>query len=107
MKTSLKVIVIATGIAALASPVMAETFVATDTVVPAENLRNTYNPPLSEDNVFWGLENAPPHQHAYGYVAHHRRTYRIEPGMPDSSAVSPSGIIDCVHVTFPQCSGTP
>jgi hypothetical protein len=107
MKTSLKVIMAAIGISALASPVMAETFLTTDTYVPAETWRNTYNPPLSEDNVFWGLENAPPHQHAYGYVAHHRRTYRIEPGTSDPAAVPPSGIIDCVHVTFPQCSGTP
>jgi hypothetical protein len=70
-------------LAAIASPVM------------AEPPRDT-NIPLSTDNVFRGEANSRP----YGYVAHTPAGRRaagvaIEPAHPR--------ILDCVHVTFPQC----
>jgi hypothetical protein len=88
MKTSLIMILATMGVAALASPVMAQA-------------RPNATPPLSEENVFWGLENAPPHEHAYASFAR-PRTSRLA---PDAAAVSPPRIIDCVHVPFPQCGG--
>jgi hypothetical protein len=91
MKTRTIMILAAMGVAALASPVMAQT-------------RPNTNPPLSEDNVFWGLENAPLHEHGYGSVAH-PRAGRLPASAPDAAAFAPPHIIDCVHVPFPQCSG--
>jgi hypothetical protein len=88
MKTRTMMMLAAMGVAALASPVMAQT------------VRN--NVPLSENNALWGLENAPPHEHAYGSVTH-PGTSRLAPG---AAAVAPHRIIDCVHVQFPQCSGS-
>jgi hypothetical protein len=88
MKTSTTMILAAIGIAALASPVMAQS-------------RPNTTPPVSENNVFWGLENAPPHENAYGSLAH-PRTSRLA---PDAAADSSPRLIDCVHVSFPQCSG--
>jgi hypothetical protein len=90
MKMSTVVVLTAMGVAALASPVMAQTW------------RNSNNVPVSENNALWGLENAPPHEHAYGSSAH-LQTSRIAPG---TGAVAPHRIIDCVHVPFPQCSGS-
>jgi hypothetical protein len=79
----------AMGVAALASPVMAQT-------------RPNTNLPLSENNVFWGLESAPLHEHAYGSVP---REGQLQASTPDAAAVPPPHIIDCVHVPFPQCGG--
>jgi hypothetical protein len=88
MKTSTIMILAAIGSAALTSPVMAQT-------------RSHTNPPLSENNALWGLENAPPHGHAYGSVTN-SRAGRLA---PDAAAAPLPRIIDCVHVAFPQCSG--
>jgi hypothetical protein len=84
-------ILAAMGAAALASPVAAQTS------------RNT-NAPVSENNALWGVENAPPHEHTYGSAAHPQtQTSRFA---PDAAAVSQPRVIDCVHVPFPQCSGS-
>jgi hypothetical protein len=77
------------SVAALTSPVMAQTW------------QNTHVP-VSENNVFWGMEAAPPHENAYGSTTY-SRTDRLAPG---AAAVHPHRILDCVHVTFPQCSGS-
>lgn len=85
-------ILAAIGVAALTSPVTAQ-------------IRPNTSPPLSEDNVFWGLENAPPLEHTYG-SAHQTRMDRAPASTPDVAAAPTPRIIDCVHVPFPQCSGS-
>jgi hypothetical protein len=77
------------GVAALASPVAAQT-------------RRDANVPVSENNALWGVENAPPQEHAYGSAHPQTQTGRFAPG---AAAVSPPRVVDCVHVQFPQCSG--
>jgi hypothetical protein len=99
MGTDMKAILTAMGVAALASPAMAQTW-------------RDANVPVSTDNVFWGLAYAPlegrapayGYAPAYGSAAPHRAWQRA-PGVP---GVVVEGhlprILDCVHVTFPQCS---
>ena len=94
MKTTTIAILAAMGVALLASPVVAQTWQRT-------------SPPLPEENVFWGLENTPPQGHTYGSIVRPRagsfpRGAVVAPGTADASAPR---IIDCVHVTFPQCGG--
>jgi hypothetical protein len=94
MKTKTIAILAAMGVALLASPVVAQTWPRT-------------SPPLPDENVFWGLENAPPHGNAYGSSVRSRagllpRGAVVAPGTADTSAPR---VIDCVHVTFPQCGG--
>jgi hypothetical protein len=100
MGTDMKVkaILAAMGIAALASPVVAQTW-------PDANV------PVSTDNVFWGLAYAPLYGHvpgygpAYGYAAPGRGWQR-GPGLPGAAVEGRlPRILDCVHVPFPQCSG--
>jgi hypothetical protein len=104
MRTSVKVILAAVSSAVLASSVM------------AQNWRNPdapLLPDLSTDNVFWGEVYAHPHPFAYGSAAPAYGSAapapagRFAPGVT-GPGVTVSGhprIIDCVHVTFPQCSG--
>jgi hypothetical protein len=91
MRTSIKVILAAAmGVAVLASPVTAQ---------------NRLEPwiPVSTDNVFWGL--------AVGPVIHEGPAYGsvrpVAPGrfVPGPVYGAPPRILDCVHVTFPQCGG--
>jgi hypothetical protein len=89
-KTNLKVILAAMSVAVLASPVTAQTW---------RDERAPLRGDLSTDNVFWGEVHEPPH--AYGSAVH-------RPAGPPASGVTVDGhprIVDCVHVTFPQCSG--
>jgi hypothetical protein len=102
MRTSVKVVLAAIGAAVVAYPVMAET------------VRNGYvQPDVSTDNVFWGIPypahgrpasayERPAYGHPYGYGSVGRPTagHRYENG-----PVAHPPIIDCVHVTFPNCSG--
>jgi hypothetical protein len=119
MRTSMKAIPAALGVALLAAPAMAQT-------------RLDAQVPVSTDNVFWGLAYslapapapaaAPAVAPTYGAVAmrrrHHRHAramaYAYEPDPPAYGAVAPAQevpvgattlprILDCVHVTFPQC----
>lgn len=89
-------ILAATGIAALASPVLAQTWWNASV-------------PLSTDNVFWGLAYGPAYGPpaygplAYGSVAHPSAS-RLAPGFVVVPPPLPR-ILDCVHVTFPQCGG--
>jgi hypothetical protein len=100
MRTSTKVILAAMGVAALASPVMAQTW-------PDVNV------PVSTDNVFWGLAYAPLYGSAYGaYGAHgaygaYGSAAPVRPGLLAPGVVEAPlpRILDCVHVPFPQCSG--
>jgi hypothetical protein len=91
MKTTTVMILAAMSVGALASPVMAQSW------------PNINNVPVSENNALWGVESAPPHEHAYGSTAraHTGRVAR----QPEAAAASQGRVIDCVHVTFPQCSG--
>jgi hypothetical protein len=74
-KTKLNVILVTAGIV-LASPVAAETW---------------RDVPVSTNNVFWGQQfEADTHP-------------RTGPGALIGGA--PPRILDCVHVTFPQCGG--
>jgi hypothetical protein len=96
MRTSVKVILAAMGVAALASPVMAQGISGTPW--------REANVPVSTDNVFWGLAYAPlygPAYGAYGSVAP-PRAGQFAPGVV---AAPLPRILDCVHVPFPQCSG--
>lgn len=88
MSMSLKMMAAAVGIVAVALPAFAEE-------------RSNTNPPVSENNVFWGTETAPARENAYGSVDRHQRT-RVAPG---AVAAPASRIIDCTHVAFPQCGG--
>jgi hypothetical protein len=115
MRISVKAIPAALSAALLASPVIAQTLVEPQV-------------PVSTDNVFWGLAYslAPAAvavaQPAYGSVAlvrRHRRharamAYAYQPAPAFGAAVAPAEglpvgatnlprILDCVHVTFPQC----
>ena len=79
----------ALGGAVLASPGMAQIW---------------WNPkvPPSTDNVFWGLAYGPAYAPpTYGSVAHPPAA-RLAPVFV---VVAPPRILDCVHVTFPQCGG--
>jgi hypothetical protein len=94
MKTQTIANLAAMGIALLASPVAAQTWQRTSA-------------PLPENNVFWGLENAPPQGHTYGSNVRPRagslpRGAIVAPGTADATGPR---VIDCVHVTFPQCGG--
>jgi hypothetical protein len=96
MKTSMKVMLAAAGVAVLASPALAQT-------------RREPWIPVSTDNVFWGLAVGPViHEGpAYGGPAY-GSARPIAPGqvMPPGPVYgAPPRILDCVHVTFPQCSG--
>jgi hypothetical protein len=93
MRTSMKVILAATGIAALASPVPAQTW-------PDANV------PVSTDNVFWGLAYAPLYGPAYGAYGAYGSAAPPRPGQfaPGMVATPLPRILDCVHVPFPQCS---
>jgi hypothetical protein len=89
MRNWTRVILATMGIAVLASPVMAQTWWSG-------------NVPLSTDNVFWGLAYGPVYvPPAYGSVA--PRAGRLAPGFVVVAPPVPR-ILDCVHVTFPQCS---
>jgi hypothetical protein len=95
MRMSMKVI--AAGAAILASPAMAH-----DTWI-AKTWR-TAPVPLS-NNVYWslGYRNYPhqhPYEHAYGAAP---PAYQHAPG-PVLNGTRPQAN-DCVHVTFPQCTG--
>jgi hypothetical protein len=96
MIKSMKVILAATGVAVLASPIMGQT------------LRDA-NIPVSTDNVFWGLAVAPLYGPAYGraYGPAYGSVARVPAGrfVPGSVATPLPLILDCVHVPFPQCSG--
>jgi hypothetical protein len=96
----MRVILAAMGVAVLASPVMAQTWSGPQV-------------PVWVDNVFWGQAYAPLQggfasgavsfgAPAYGSVAGPRG------GRPVPGVVVPARpvILDCVHVTFPQCGGT-
>ena len=80
----------AMGVAVLASPVMAQS-------------RQEPWIPVSTENVFWGL--------AVGPVIHEGPAYGsvrpVAPGqvVPGPVYGAPPRILDCVHVTFPQCGG--
>ncbi len=96
MRTNMKVILAATGIAVLSSPVTAQTW-------------RDANIPVWTDNVFWGLALAPlqapaygAYGPAYGSVAR-APAGRVEPAPLAAPPLPP--ILDCVHVPFPQCSG--
>jgi hypothetical protein len=90
MRTIMKVMLAAIGVAVLAPPVLAQ---------------NRQEPwiPVSTENVFWGL--------AVGPVIHEGPAYgSVRPVAPGRSVPgpvygAPPRILDCVHVTFPQCSG--
>jgi hypothetical protein len=88
MRMSMKVI--AVGAAILASPAMAhDTWMA--------KAWRTAPAPLS-NNVYRGLWYA--HQHPYGHTT---PAYEHAPA-PVLNGLRPQAD-DCVHVTFPQCSG--
>jgi hypothetical protein len=97
MKTKMKVFRAAMGIAVLSSPVAAQTW-------------RDANIPVSTENVFWGLALAPLYAPplygpAYGSVAR-APAGRFVPGPgPAAVPVPLPRILDCVHVTFPQCGG--
>jgi hypothetical protein len=57
--------------------------------------RQDTNVPMPTNNIAWGPENKRPY--GYGAVAHPPASWRAR-------AVTFPRIIDCVHVTFPQCS---
>jgi hypothetical protein len=83
----------------LCGPALAAlTLAAIASSVMAEPRRDT-NIPLSTDNVLWGEANKRPY--GYGSVAHPPAGRRA-PGV----AIEPAHprILDCIHVTFPQCS---
>jgi hypothetical protein len=93
----MKMILAAMGAAALASPVIAQTW-------PDANV------PVSTDNVFWGLAYAPLYgsaNRAYGAYGAYGSAAPLRPGRPAPGApMAPlPRILDCVHVPFPQCSG--
>jgi hypothetical protein len=105
MRTGMKVILAAMGVAFLASPVMAQYW---------QNPTAPVRPDLSTDNVFWGQVWGP----AYAYGSAHGPAYGSAYG-PAYGSAAPAPIrrfapavpveghpriLDCVHVTFPQCS---
>jgi hypothetical protein len=100
MRMGMKAILATTGVVILASPVMAQTS-------PESKV------PVSTDNVFWGLAHAPLYGHApvHGYgsaydAAVPHRAGRVAPGLPAGPTEGQlPRVLDCVHVTFPQCSG--
>jgi hypothetical protein len=103
MRTSMKVTLAAIGAAIASYPVMAQT------------VRNGYvQPDLSTDNVFWGVPypayGRPPAP-AYGHPAYAQPYGYGSAGRPAagrSNEYTPADrrpIVDCVHVTFPSCSG--
>jgi hypothetical protein len=106
MRTGVKVILAAMSVAVLVSPVMAQNW-----QYPTAPVR----PDVSTDNVFWGQVYDP--AFAYGAAASAQGSYGSAAGAYGSAAGAPVGrgapglsvdgnprIIDCVHVTFPQCS---
>jgi hypothetical protein len=94
MRTRMTVIVAAMGAAVLASP------------ATAGNWR-TAPVPLSTNNVYWGLGyRGYAHQHLYGHEHGYGAAAYPELRAPGAGngGVRPQ-IDDCIHVTFPQCSG--
>ena len=80
MNTKLKVILTAVSLAALASPVM-----ATESNQPAAEIS---------------------HARASAHVRHHAYARARDTDTP--TTVTPSNrplVVDCIHVTFPQCGG--
>jgi hypothetical protein len=71
------------------------------------------NVPVSTDNALWGLAFAPLQAPAYGLaygsaagVPRGRPVPGAATNPPVGSPLSPlPRILDCVHVTFPQCGG--
>jgi hypothetical protein len=91
MKTHMKAIVTATVAVVLASPAVAD---------PQPRTWRTAPVPLSTNNVYWGVgyrgyahQHPYGHGHGYGAAAYPERR---APRQPEA---------DCVHVTFPQCTG--
>jgi hypothetical protein len=116
MRTSVKVVLAAVCVAAVAYPVMAQT------------VRNGYvQPDLSTDNAFWGLpyptdgrrpapayQQYPTYEHRqYGHPDGYGSAARPPVVQRPAGGVTPAGtsegvrtpIIDCVHVLVFQCSG--
>jgi hypothetical protein len=96
MRTTMKMMLAVMGVAVLASPAMAQTW--WDAKVP-----------LSTNNALWGLAYGPAYP-AYGpaYPAYGSAVpFTAGRRGPGFVAVAPPlpRILDCVHVTFPQCSG--
>jgi hypothetical protein len=89
MRTGMKVILAATSVAILASSAVAQKWNPTSPV----------RPDVSTDNVFWGEFYDP--AYAYG-SAGPASAGRFAPGV---TVDGHPRILDCVHVTFPQCSG--
>jgi hypothetical protein len=93
MRTSMKAIVAATGAVVLASPAVADNW-------------RTAPVPLST-NATWGLgyrgyTHQRPYGHGHGYgAAYDPQAGKRAPGAGIGGA-RPQ-ILDCVHVTFPQC----
>jgi hypothetical protein len=106
MKMRVKAAVVKTAVAvsvavAVASPVMAQNW-------QAQNGRYA-NVPVSTDNVFWGLAYAPLQAPAYGLAYGSAAGIAAGRPVPGIAAAPPPPplprILDCVHVTFPQCGG--
>jgi hypothetical protein len=85
------------GAVAVASPVTAQNW-------QAPNGRYA-NVPVSTDNVFWGLAYAPLQAPAYGLAYGSAAGIPAGRPVPGIAAAPPPRILDCVHVTFPQCGG--
>jgi hypothetical protein len=92
MIKSMKVILAATGVGILASPIMAQT------------LRDA-NIPVSTDNVYWGLAVLPLYRRTYGPA--YGSVARVPAGrfVPGLDATPLPRVLDSVHVPFPQGSG--
>jgi hypothetical protein len=91
MRTSMmKVILAATSVAVLASPVMAHSW---------RYRHAPLGPDLSTNNALWGEPYY--HGRAYGSAVY-PPVGRFGPG---AAIDGPPRVIDCVHVAFPQCSG--
>jgi hypothetical protein len=88
MRTNMRLILAAMGVAVLASPVTAQT---------GQNARVPLSTDLVTKNVFRGTIYGRP----YGYIAH-PPVGRLAPGAIIEG--TQPRILDCVHVLFPQCS---
>ena len=104
MKTSLKFILAETVLAVVSVAVLASPVGAQVRVEPWI--------PVSTNNAFWGLALGPVIPEsvgpAYGYIG---RAYgSVGPVPPGAPVPAPAyevmpRILDCVHITFPQCAG--
>jgi hypothetical protein len=98
MRTGMKMTLAAMSVAVMASPVMAQYW---------QNPTALVRPDLSTDNVFWGQVYGPAYAHgpaygsAYGSAGPAPVVGRFAPGV---TVDGHPRILDCVHVTFPQCS---